>query len=236
MKILQLVLLLVFFAGCGGQNQNSELPGSPNDPIIDTGGQPWKKHRNTRTHPRYTRFCKIDASGAFSSDSISVEKKGDRFEGVGGGCIPHPIRTVWEETFNHQNLKSSQLDELEVTARPDLVDRKKKMYFVFDLKRIVNPVVFVTIAWTMRTTHTVNVGNYKVPKQISVNMRKLETDGQVKVNIEGYVIEEVNPEMTSFTVLQTVEAPRVSEATITKSIQEVIDKVRKGSPDRPRFP
>lgn len=254
--------IIVLVSGCVlGHETFANFSGSPTTSMIDVGvsldqtpipdssnSMPTQKMLGNKIADpaslQNTRFCKVDAHGKVeSADLIHVTTSRvldglTVFDGLGGGCVSRPIREVWAVILNIPAMKAPDLDEHRlIQAHPDLVDFQKGTFFVYDIESIVRRLAgIIQIKWTTRWYHSVTIGDYLSPRQIVINFQKISGSAHVDYDREGYTLDRVGPNMTSFAMRQMIKATQVDSERVRLNISRILKKVRSGAPDWAALP
>lgn len=245
MKVYLFVSTMVLLTGCGFDRSTlAEFSATSDIPTAESGSS-WDASNPTDpsdTHPTEfynTNFCRVDNGGRIiSTDSLEVvtrtivEGHREVLDGFGGGCVSRPIREVWAVILNTPVMKSPDVNEYRVLrSRVDLVDPLRGNYFVYDIESVVRRLAgLFEMKWVTQWYHTVTYGSYFAPNQIVVNFQKISGSSHVSYDKEGYTLDRVGPNITSFTMRQIIKAFQVDDDRVKRNIQEILDKVRTGAP------
>jgi hypothetical protein len=244
MKPQLLLSIMALLSGCGFDHGTFSAFSADSDiPTAESGSNwhvpdPTDSSDSSDIEFHNTDFCKVDGSGQIiSTDSLKVttssilEGYKEVLDGFGGGCISRPIREVWAVILNVSAMKSPDVNEYNFRTRPDLVDPSKKIYFVYDIESVVRRLAgLFEMKWVTQWYHSVTYGSYSAPDQIIVNFQKISGSSHVSYDKEGYTLDRVAPNITSFTMRQIIKAFKVDNDRVRRNIEEILQKVRSEAP------
>jgi len=154
----------------------------------------------------------------------------DHSFGKGGGCIFRPIKEVWAVAHNYQLMKWDGADE-EVTVSHEPLNNETYLLETFYLVRNV-----VNMTWTMVWTHGLLAGTKENPENILIKYERTASKiilGKDHIPYwQGqFQLIKLSDNVTGFVGYNKVLATRTDDKDSGSTIADIIEKLKKGSPN-----
>jgi hypothetical protein len=250
-KNLALTLALLVLASCGKKKDDSPYTKDPTVPLVDldtdppTPLVPAPPHAPLPPDPHHphpappplppqdhpTKYCNKAPSDPDYRDGVGASpgsRDGYDF-GLGGGCMHRPIREVWAAALNQQLMQWVDVDD----SRSLSYTPPAGVAFFFSVNYAVHR--FITVDWDMDWYHTVKAGTKAEPVKLLINYKKVRGTSHISYWEGTIILDRVNDHVTSFAMLNQINADQTSPQDAADAVKDVYGKLRNGAPDWSRL-